>query len=127
MQQINDPNWVLGNVEGLSVTMDELGQCVTIVIHDEIFDIATVFKTAYWFSDNYYIFMKPHKFGLEVELRLKDPGLKKTDPTIVAGEFMNALLDQRVRQIVHAETGEIRARLVQKAFFEGRKRTIVQS
>ena len=111
-------------IRGLNISVDELGRFATLFVSSDIYDRAALFKTAYWFTENHYVFIRPSEcgHGYEVELRHKEPTPNPDTITAVSGEFVNRLLDQQVRQVVIAETGEIRDALVKKAFFEGRKR-----
>lgn len=127
MRSSLDEAHALDHVDGLSVLIDELGRFAELTIHDSVYDRVAVYKTAYWFTDRHYVFLRPHDKGLVVELRLKRPMATPGDVAAVAGDFANRLLDQQVRQQVLAETAEVRDGLIQKAFFEGRKRRLVNS
>ncbi len=107
--------------EAVKITTDPLGQYVSICIDTTVYGRVAVFKTVYWFTDQYYVLLQkaePESNDLRVELRLKS----EADSDILeqaGGEFLNRLLDQQVRQDVLIETANIRDYLVKKAFFEG--------
>ncbi len=101
------------------VETDALGPFVRFLIDPSIYTDAAIFKTAYWFTATFFVFIDRVPDGrVSVELRPKD----HTEPHTAIGNFRNALVDARVRQIVLAETGEARDELVRKAFQEGMPR-----
>jgi len=84
-----------------------------------IYSDVAVFKTAYWCTDRYYVFIDddgPERLSIEIRQKSDD----FTDLTIAADEFCNSLIDFRLRDIVNAETGSIRDSLIRRAFQEGR-------
>ena len=108
---------------GLQVFTDELGAYIAIVIDTAIYQRTAVMKTAYWQTNQCYVFIAKGNAPdtLKIEFRVKDPA-QSDDLEPLAREFCNRLLDQQVRELVASETGEIRDALVRKAFFEGNKR-----
>ena len=102
---------------------DELGPFVRVSVDPAVFSETAILKTAYWFTDSYYLFIaKDRATGfLRVEFRAKDTG--STDRLKAAcGDFWNQLVDFEVRQRVFAETASVRDTLVKKAFFEAKAR-----
>jgi His-Xaa-Ser system protein HxsD len=100
---------------------DELGVFAQAGVDPGVFSEIAILKTAYWFTDQYYLFLsKNRSTGLiDVEFRLKqgdDPEKLKA----ACGEFWNSLLDQEVRQKVLSETTVVRDALIKKAFFDAR-------
>jgi His-Xaa-Ser system protein HxsD len=110
------------DLAGLQIFSDELGAYIVVVIDTAIYERAAVMKTAYWQTNQCYVFIAKGNAPdtLKIEFRAKDPtqadGLEP-----FARDFCNRLLDQQVRELVATETGEIRDALVRKAFFEGNK------
>lgn len=110
---------------GVEYSLDDLGQYATIVIDTRVFSETAIMKTAYWLTEDYYVYLSrdnkdPATF-LSAELRLKESS--ENTPKlleIACREFGNHLIDQEVRQAVQTETSVFRDALVQKAFFEGR-------
>ncbi len=98
---------------------DDLGVYVRIGIDPDFFSKAAILKTAYWFTDYFYLFIGKHRSSglLEVEFRLKE-GDSIDNLKSACGDFLNRLLDQEVRQQVIFETKEVRDTLIKKAFFE---------
>jgi len=100
---------------------DELGVYVRVSVDPKVFSETAVLKTAYWFTDQYYLFLASNRETsfLEIELRLKQ-GESLEQLKSACGEFWNKLLDQEVRQRVLVETSPVREQLLKKAFFEAR-------
>lgn len=102
----------------LDFEIDRCGDLVRFSLDRSIYSDEAILKTAYWFSDRFYIYLDPLPDNrLLVELRLK--GANSLDLAQAVGEFSNSLLDFRLRQVVIQETGPIREALVAKAFSEG--------
>lgn len=112
----------------ISCSLDDLGEYATICIDTRVFSETAIMKTAYWLTEEYFLFLfrdtKDPATSLSVELRLKDPA-ENTQKLLETAcrKFGNHLIDQEVRQVVQTETAAFRDALVQKAFFEGRPRT----
>ena len=91
------------------------------LIDTAVYSKAAIFKTAYWYTDRFYLFLdRDAEAALRVEIR---PKALEPKPDLVRScrEFCNALIDQEVRQHVLAETGEVRDVLLRKAFGEGKQ------
>ena len=112
---------------GVSVSIDALGSMVSLCVDTSVYGPAAIFKTSYWYTDDHYVFIRKdtNEKNWHVELRLKSAISEKTELEALAGDFSNKLLDQQIRQIVISETKNVRDRLVEKAFFEGRKRNVL--
>jgi len=100
---------------------DALGVYVRVSVDPKVYSETAVLKTAYWFTDQYYLYLASNRDTgfLELELRLKQG--ESLEPLKAAcGQFWNKLLDQEVRQRVLEETSPIREQLLKKAFFEAK-------
>ena len=99
---------------------DALGVFAQVRVDSEVYSEHAILKTAYWFTDHYYLFVSKNTDGVfVVEFRNKtgdSPDALKT----ACGEFMNGVLDQEVRQQVLQETAGVRDALLKKAFFEAK-------
>jgi His-Xaa-Ser system protein HxsD len=100
---------------------DHLGDYAQVRVDPRVFSDTAIFKTAYWFTDRYYLFLSRDTVSglLTVEFRLKEVG----DPahlSTACGEFHNRLLDFALREKVLSQTSEVRDTLVRKAFFEAK-------
>ena len=111
------------DLAGLQIFTDELGAYIAVEIDTAIYQRAAVMKTAYWQTNQCYVFIAKGNVPdtLKIEFRVKDPA-QADDLEPLARDFCNRLLDQQVRELVATETGGIRDDLVRKAFFEGKKR-----
>jgi His-Xaa-Ser system protein HxsD len=100
---------------------DSLGVYVRVSVDPKVFSETAVLKTAYWFTDNYYLYLANNRVNglLDVEFRLKQ-GDDIAKLKVACGEFWNAMLDQAVRQRVLEETAPVRDTLLKKAFFEAK-------
>ena len=100
---------------------DGLGIFARVSVDPKVFSEVAILKTAYWFTDQYYLFLAKNKDSglLDVEFRLKQ-GDSLDQLRIACGEFSNNLLDQEVRQKVLLETAPLRDTLLKKAFLEAK-------
>ena len=98
---------------------DALGEYAQVLINRELYGDTAIFKTAYWFTDRFYIFLDSTSDNrLSVELRSK-VSAPPTDLQAACAEFCNSLVDFRVRAMVLNETHAVREALVTKAFMDG--------
>ena len=95
--------------------VDPVGS-IEMVIDTSIYSETVVFKTSYWFTERAYVeLLRVSSSAIRVRLT----GRTGRDvPRQMAGEFQNALIDQKVRELVSAETAEIRDLIVRQAFAE---------
>lgn len=98
---------------------DELGVYARVCVDPNLYGLTAILKTAYWFTDQCYLYLANRSPLIEVEFRLKKDdstdALKK-----LCGQFLNNLLDQVVRQKVLEETSSVRDTLIKKAFFDAK-------
>jgi His-Xaa-Ser system protein HxsD len=88
-----------------------------IQVDRKVYDRDVLLRALHSYTDRAYILVMSSEIGYEVCFT-KKPNTKESVQDIV-GEFMNALLDQGVRQQINRETGRIRELIVAKAFAEG--------
>lgn len=101
-----------------SIETDVLGDLAKARIDPAVYSEAAIFKTAYWMTDRFFLFLDKDQDGRWiVELRNKPDS--QADLQQALSEFCNSLIDFRLRDIVNAETGGIREALVRRAFMEG--------
>ena len=100
---------------------DELGVFARVSVDPNVFSEVAILKTAYWFTDEYYLFLAKNKGNglIDVEFRLKQ-GDSLDQLKTACGEFWNNLLDQEVRRKVLLETAPLRDTLLKKAFLEAK-------
>lgn len=102
-----------------AVAEDDLGCYARVSVDPNLYSPTVIFKTAYWFTDQCYLYLAKRASKIEVEFRLKS-GDSSDDLKKICGQFLNSLLDQSVRQKVLEETAGIRDTLLKKAFFDAR-------
>jgi His-Xaa-Ser system protein HxsD len=86
----------------------------TLDVDCELYLTDVVFRVAYDFTGRCFVFVtRPDATTIRVTL-----APKSGDGSTLAGEFANALIDQRLRQRVEEQTHEIRDLLVAQAFVE---------
>lgn len=110
-----------GNSTPFFTSSDDLGLFARLSIDPQVFCETAVLKTAYWFTDSFYVFIARDRSSgvMSVELRLKQGDSTET-LRAACGEFTNQLLDNEVRQRVLSETSAVRDTLIKKAFFEAK-------
>jgi His-Xaa-Ser system protein HxsD len=90
---------------------------LTLEVDTAIYSLETLFRVCYAFTDRCYLFLEPATKETSVMVRItgKRSGF---DLNTIAGEFSNALIDERVRRDIAAETMAIRELIVAQAFAE---------
>ena len=100
------------------IETDLLGDSAVVTIDPTVYSETAIFKTAYWFTDRFYLYLDRTAAGaVRVELRSKE-GLS-ADLVQSCSEFCNSLIDFQVRELVSRETAGIREALVKHAFLQG--------
>jgi len=90
---------------------------LTLEIDTAIYSLEAIFRVCYAFTDRCYLFLEPGTTDTSVVVRITE---KRPDFDLetVAGEFSNALIDERVRRDIATETMSIRELIVAQAFAE---------
>lgn len=90
---------------------------LTLEVDTAIYSLEALFRVCYTFTDRCYLFLEPATKDKSVVVRITG---KKPDSDLdaVAGEFSNALIDERVRRDIATETMSIRELIVAQAFAE---------
>jgi len=90
---------------------------LTLEIDTAIYSLEALFRVCYAFTDRCSLFLEPATKNTSVVVRITG---KKPDLGLdtVAGEFSNALIDERVRRDITTETMSIRELIVAQAFAE---------
>ncbi|SMG63369.1 conserved hypothetical protein [methanotrophic bacterial endosymbiont of Bathymodiolus sp.] len=100
--------------------IDELGKYGRFIINSDIFNKIAVLKTAYWYTDLFYLKILSQSKSFEMIIRCKGDFdsnlLQKT-----SDEFRNKLIDYQLRQEIIAETQDIQELIIRKAFGEAAK------
>lgn len=109
----------VNSLSDFALCSDDLGVYARVCVDPGLYSTTAIFKTAYWFTDQCYLFLAKRAALIEVEFRLKS-GDSEDQLRCVCGQFLNSLLDQSVRQRVLEETSGIRDTLLRKAFFDAK-------
>jgi His-Xaa-Ser system protein HxsD len=81
-----------------------------------IYSLEALFRVCYAYTDRCYLFLAPATpEAVTVRITGKKPD---ADHNTIAGEFSTALIDERVRRDIAAETMTIRELIVAQAFAE---------
>lgn len=103
--------------ERISWTKHISDKTLTLEVDTAIYSLEALFRVCYSFTDRCYLFLEPatKDTGVVVRITGKKPDF---DLDTVAGEFSNALIDERVRRDIATETMSIRELIVAQAFAE---------
>ena len=102
-------------------TFDDVIQSIdkdtlNIKVSTELYSKEAVFRTCYWYTDKCYLFLE--KGNNSISIFFKPKSGQSVDLKILASEFLNELINQKVRSDVTNETGKIRELIVAQAFAE---------
>jgi His-Xaa-Ser system protein HxsD len=86
---------------------------ITVEIDSELYSESVVFKCIYWYGNQFEIDIV--KKGLDFFVKIKSKG-KALDYDHLVSKLKNDLIDFKTREIVNAETRNIRELLIAKAF-----------
>ena len=90
---------------------------LTLEVDTRIYSLEALFRVCYAYTDRCYLFLEPATKEAVVTVRITAKQ-SDSDLNIIAGEFSNALIDERVRRDIAAETASIRELIVAQAFAE---------
>ncbi len=83
----------------------------------DVYGMDAIFRSGYWLTNRCYVYLAPPQGGLlDVTLVAKEGGVPLTDR--LAWDFLNDLVDQRLRIDINRETRTIREMIVAQAFAE---------
>lgn len=83
----------------------------------DVYGLDAILRACYWITDRCYVYLAPPRDRLiEITLLAKDGGSITTDRLV--WDFLNDLIDQRLRIDVNRETRAIREMIVAQAFAE---------
>lgn len=101
---------------------DDLGVYIRFDVDGEVYSDTAILKTAYWFTDHYYLFIVQRQKDKQYQIEIRPKGEEVTFDILkkAYGDFHNYLLDQELRQKVIQETAAVRNILIEKAFFEAK-------
>ena len=101
----------------LSWTKNLTRDSLDIHVNLSVYTLDALFRVCYWFTDRCYLFLTCDDAQLAVTVHIgkKTPD---TDLRVIAGEFSNELINQKVRRDVADATRAIRELIVAQAFAE---------
>src|SRR5229473_7847346 len=92
-------------------------ESLTVCVDTTIYSVEALFRTCYSFTDRCYIFLRPADPKSVIEVRFSKKS-SESNLALIAGEFSNELVNQRVRMDVAGETRAVRELIVAQAFAE---------
>jgi His-Xaa-Ser system protein HxsD len=95
------------------------GTRVALEVDLSIYSLEAIFRAAYKFTDRCYVFLSrdPAQPGtIAAVLAAKN---QAADLGAIVGDFANELLDQRLRESLETQFGQVRTLIVAQAFSEG--------
>lgn len=96
------------------------GDVACITVDEKVYGMPAILKAAYSFTDKCYILFSSSQKGLNVYLSQLDESKKDAlDSKEIAKSFCNALLEQKMREQVLLETGNLREIITTRAFLSG--------
>jgi His-Xaa-Ser system protein HxsD len=92
---------------------------IALDIDRELFSMDAVLRSSYKFTDRCHIFIQAHETRMDRWTVVIRP--KNADPNVIelAGDFSNELIDQRLRERLEQQFGDVRTLIVAQAFAEG--------
>lgn len=97
----------------------EEGDCVALEIDSELFSMDAVLRASYKFSDRCHVFIQTHETRPHRWIVVMRPKNADDDRIELAGDFSNELIDQRLRERLEQQFGDVRTLIVAQAFAEG--------
>jgi His-Xaa-Ser system protein HxsD len=79
----------------------------------KVYSLEAILKTAYWFTERAFLHLQ-YRDAQTIEVRLRAK-LAAVDPDEIAGNFLNDLIDQRLRELVAVETEKTRDLIIAHA------------
>lgn len=95
------------------------GTRVALEVDLSIYSLEAVFRAAYKFTDRCYVFLSRDPGQPGTILAVLAPKNQTADLETVMGDFSNELLDQRLRESLETQFGQVRTLIVAQAFSEG--------
>ena len=84
-----------------------------------IYSVDAILRTAYKFTDAYYVWLEREAHSTESCLVFIRAKRATASMESVSGEFSNELIDQRLRERLEQQFGQLRTLITAQAFSEG--------
>ncbi len=105
------------NSERISWLENVSDESLRVSVDLSVYSLDALFRVCYIFTDRCYLFLEPAERPSTIRVRFARK-MPECDLAIVAAEFSNALIDQRVRTQIASETKAVRELIVAQAFAE---------
>ena len=92
---------------------------IALEIDRALFSMDALLKAAYKFTDRCHIFIQTHETRTDRWLVLMRPKQTAQTGDQLSGDFSNELIDQRLRERLEQQFGDVRTLIVAQAFAEG--------
>ena len=103
--------------ERISWIEDLNDESLSICVDTALYSLEALFRVCYSFTDKCYLYLQPTSPAPVIRVRFSRK-TSDSDLALIAGEFSNELINQKVRMDVAAETRAIRELIVAQAFAE---------
>ena len=92
---------------------------IALDIDRHLFSMDAVLRSSYKFTDRCHVFIQTHETREGTWIVIMRP--KNADSNLIdlAGDFSNELIDQRLRERLEQQFGDVRTLIVAQAFAEG--------
>ena len=94
------------------------GDKITFAVNCNLYNRDTILKVVYQFIDHYYVYLdysREQPEYMQVELSPKKEFQAKTEEA--AGEFLNELLNQNLREVIEKKTKSVRELVLARALY----------
>jgi His-Xaa-Ser system protein HxsD len=92
---------------------------IALEIDRALFSMDALLKAAYKFADRCYVFIQTHETRTDRWLVMMRPKDAAHTSDQLGGDFSNELIDQRLRERLEQQFGDVRTLIVAQAFAEG--------
>jgi His-Xaa-Ser system protein HxsD len=92
---------------------------VAIDIDRDLFSTDAILKSSYKFTDRCHVFIHKHETREDCWTVVIKPKTVDVSTLEVVGDFSNELIDQRLRERLEQQFGDVRTLIVAQAFAEG--------
>jgi len=88
-------------------------------VETSIYSLSSILRASYKFTDNAYVFLSWQDSAAGLLNVVLTPKAVDENLEVLMGNFVNELLDQRLREVTEKQFGELRTLITAQAFSEG--------
>lgn len=103
--------------ERFSWLQEVTDESLCVCVDTAVYSLEALFRVCYAFTDRCYLFLQPEEGSQVIRVRFTRKAAD-SDMPLLAGEFANELINQRVRSLIASETRAVRELIVAQAFAE---------